>query len=68
MINHTIQEVERDMIAYRARNLLKQPDHPGETMAEYRARKAHSLMIYKALALGVAVLTMVAVGVGIVLF
>lgn len=61
MNNLTVQEVEQDLIAYRARNLLKQPVHAGETMAEYRERKAHRLRLYKALALAFAVLLLVAV-------
>ena len=55
--NQTIQDVENELIAYRARNLLKQPVHPGETMAQYRARKAMQRHV-----IVVALCTLAAVG------
>ena len=61
--NQTIQDVENDLIAYRARNLLKQPEHPGETMAEYRDRKRH----HKVWAVAAGVLALVSLCVGLYL-
>ena len=39
MRNHVIREAEEAMIAYRARNLFKQPVHPGATVPEYLAER-----------------------------
>lgn len=39
---------------------VREPEHPGETMTEYRARKAQEMRVYKAVAIGCAVLLAVA--------
>lgn len=55
--NYTIEAVEQETIAYRARQLV----HPTMTRLEFEDHQAHQMKVYHALLIGCAVLALVVV-------
>ena len=54
MRNYTIEAVEQDLIAYRARNLV----HPGCTQREYIQQRRERMKVYQLVLLVLAVVAL----------